>query len=75
MTDVFISYKREDRERARELAEAIAAKGYDVWWDVELLPGAKLSDEIKSVIRPAKAAIVLWAEQRFANCDHAIAGF
>lgn len=63
MTDVFISYKREDRDKAHALAEAIAAEGYEVWWDVELLPGEKFADEIKSIIKSAKAAVVLWSER------------
>lgn len=60
MTDVFISYKREDRLKARAIAEALAKTGLDVWWDIELLPGQKFADEINAVIDRAKAAVVLW---------------
>ena len=62
MAQIFISYKREDRERARKLAKVLIAKGYDVWWDVELLPGADFYDEITKMIKKAKATIVLWSE-------------
>ncbi|MFI4997767.1 MAG: TIR domain-containing protein, partial [Hyphomicrobiales bacterium] len=33
MVDVFISYAREDRSQAAELAELLEEAGYTVWWD------------------------------------------
>lgn len=62
MADVFISYKREERGKAKALAEAIVKRGYSVWWDVELLPGDRFAKEIDAVIGKAKAAIVLWSK-------------
>jgi len=67
MTDIFISYKREDRQKARAIAEALAKTGLDVWWDIELLPGQKFTDEINAVIDQAKAVIVLWTPQSIAS--------
>ncbi len=61
MTDVFISYKREERAKARAVAEALVQRGYSVWWDVELLPGDRFADDISNIIQKAKAAIVLWS--------------
>lgn len=61
MAEIFISYSRNDRPRAQRLAEALVRRGYSVWWDVNLLPGADFSTEIASVIQGAKAAIVLWS--------------
>lgn len=63
MTDVFISYKREEREKARALAEFLALHGYSVWWDAELLAGDEFGREISEVISRAKSAIVLWSEE------------
>ena len=51
MSDVFISYKREERGQPRVIAKAVASRGYDTWWDVELLPGDKFADEIEAVIQ------------------------
>lgn len=62
MADVFISYKREEREKAKALAEAIVRRGYSVWWDVDLLPGDRFAKEIDAVIAKAKAAVVLWSK-------------
>lgn len=63
MSDIFISYKREEREKARAIAEMLVKHGYDVWWDIELLPGDKFSREIDEVIKNASAAIVLWSKK------------
>lgn len=63
MTDIFLSYKREDREQARKLAEALIVEGYSVWWDIELLPGAKFADEINEVLNATKLIIVLWTPE------------
>ena len=62
MSEVFISYKREERDKARSIAEALAKRGFSVWWDIDLLPGDKFADEIAAVIEHAKAAVVLWSE-------------
>jgi hypothetical protein len=37
MTDVFISYAREDRETAAKLAKVLEDQGYSVWWDPVIL--------------------------------------
>ena len=63
MTDVFLSYKREDKASARALAEALARRGLDVWWDVDLLPGERFAEEIEQVIERAKVAVTLWSER------------
>ena len=65
--DVFISYKREERDTAMALAEVLAARGYTVWWDVELLPGDRFADSIMEVIKHARATVVLWSEQSVAS--------
>ena len=60
MNDIFISYRREDRNHAHLLAEYFVEKGYEVWWDVDLLPGDRFADEINEVLGTVKVAIVLW---------------
>lgn len=63
MADVFISYKREERDIAEYLARALTTQGYSVWWDIDLLPGDRFASEIEAVIKRAKAVIVLWSER------------
>jgi hypothetical protein len=61
MTDIFVSYKTEERDKAERLAEALSQTGYDVWWDAALLAGSEFSTEIEEVIKEAKVVIVLWS--------------
>lgn len=63
MADIFISYKKQDREHAQRLASKLAQHGYDVWWDFELLSGDPYRKVIERVIDECKAAIVLWSER------------
>lgn len=62
LIDIFILYKREQKDIAKTLAELLVFKGYTVWWDADLLPGDKFIEEINEVISTAKASIVLWAD-------------
>lgn len=66
MPDLFLSYKREDRSRARRIAEALVARGFHVWWDVELLPGDRFPDEIHRVIMASRGVLVLWSRKSVA---------
>lgn len=63
MTDVFLSYKREDRDAAKSIAEYLVSEGYDVWWDVDLLPGDRFADEIDAVLSSAACVVVLWTPE------------
>ena len=38
MADVFISYAREDEPKARQLADALTVRGWEVWWDRHIPP-------------------------------------
>jgi hypothetical protein len=37
--DIFISYAKEEKERAAVLAEALEDFGWSVWWD-RVIPGS-----------------------------------
>lgn len=63
MADIFISYKREDRARIAPLARALEARGYTVWWDLELVPGQKWAKKIKAELDAAKCVIVVWTSR------------
>jgi hypothetical protein len=62
MVDVFISYSRDNKARVAQIAQAVAAAGYDVWWDAELPPHRSYGDVITEKIGSAKAAIVVWSQ-------------
>jgi hypothetical protein len=61
MSDIFISYASADRERARLLADALANRGYSVWWDRTIPPGRVFDEVIQEAIQSARCMIVLWS--------------
>lgn len=46
MAKLFLSYVREDQERARALAKLIERAGHSVWWDRHIKGGAQFALEI-----------------------------
>lgn len=62
MADLFISYAREDKARADQVAQGLAAQGLDVFWDSEIPPGQTWADYIEEKLSNSAAVIVLWSE-------------
>jgi|CXWL01.1.fsa_nt_gi hypothetical protein len=62
MADVFLSYAREDRARAEQVALGLNALGLEVFWDSEIPPGTTWADYIEQKLAQCKALIVLWSE-------------
>jgi TIR domain len=60
MTDIFLSYASEDRERAGKLATALEGRGWSVWWDRNIIAGATFDEVIEHELETAKSVIVLW---------------
>jgi hypothetical protein len=67
VSDVFISYSRENQEVVRRLADAVKRLGYDVWWDDQLPPHLSYGDVIAQKVGGAKAAIVVWSANAAAS--------
>ena len=63
MSDIFISYKREEQATARKLADALESQGWSVWWDPKLRAGEHFDDMIEKALHEAKCVLVLWSEQ------------
>lgn len=61
MADIFISYARPERDIAKRLADSLIAKGYQVWWDAELVGSDDFRDVIFEELTLAKAVIVVWS--------------
>jgi TIR domain len=62
MAHVFLSYAREDRPRAEQIAHGLEAAGIEVFWDSEIPPGQTWADYIESKLTQCRALIVLWSE-------------
>ena len=67
MSDVFISYAREDRDKAELLARLFERQNWSVWWDKVIPPGKKYSDVIGAELSSARAVIVLWSSASVAS--------
>ncbi len=63
MSDVFISYKAEDRARVRPLVEALEADGLSVWWDAHIGGGDEWRDTIARHLDEARCVIVVWSKR------------
>jgi TolB-like protein len=63
VTDIFLSYNREDQARAKLFAEAFEGQGFKVWWDVGLRTGEAYDEVTETALRTAKAVVVLWSKK------------
>jgi TolB-like protein len=63
MSDVFVSYKAEDRRRVKPLVEALQAEGFSVWWDEQIGGGAAWRSAIETELNAAKCVIVVWSSR------------
>jgi TolB-like protein len=61
LTDIFLSYNREDAATAKRFANAFAAAGLNVWWDTALRSGEAYDEVTEAALRAAKAVVVLWS--------------
>lgn len=67
MSDVFISYARENQPFAQRVAEAVRQEGYGVFWDDDLPPHLSYGEVIEEKIANARAAIVIWSKDAAAS--------
>jgi len=63
MSDVFVSYKAEDRRRVQPLVDALAADGLSVWWDAQIGGGDDWRDTIQQQLDGARCVIVCWSRR------------
>ncbi len=63
MSDVFVSYKAEDRRRVQRLVDALQADGFLVWWDEHIGGGAAWRQTIEGKLNSARCVIVVWSKR------------
>jgi len=61
MTDIFLSYAREDIAKAEAIARALELEGWSVWWDRTIPAGKDFDQVIEEAIDNAKCVVVLWS--------------
>jgi len=62
MADIFVSYKREDREKVQSLVEALQGKGWSVWWDTRIGAGESWDRVIERELEAAGCVVVAWSK-------------
>jgi serine/threonine-protein kinase len=62
-TDVFLSYKAEDRARLAPLVAALEGEGLSVWWDAHIGGGSNWRQDIEEHLDSAKCVIVAWSKR------------
>jgi hypothetical protein len=55
MTDIFVSYATQDRERVRQLVSKLEEQGWLVWWDREIKAGRSFENEIEKAFRAGRS--------------------
>ena len=61
MADVFLSYAREDAERAAAIARHLQDAGWTVFWDRRVVAGSLWEDVIERELRASRCVVVLWS--------------
>ena len=61
MTDIFLSYDRDDSAIAKDLVKALEAKGWTVWIDTRIEPGTYWDEELEAALNEAGCVVVLWS--------------
>ena len=77
MAGVFLSYDRDDTDKARPIALALEKAGHSVWWDLHVRGGAQFGKVIEEALKAADAVVVLWSAQSIESAwvrDEAAAG-
>jgi len=67
MSEVFVSYKRENLAAVGRLVEALRAEGIGVWWDQDIPPNAAWEATIEAALAAAKLVIVAWSPAAVAS--------
>jgi TIR domain/Protein of unknown function (DUF1566) len=62
VSDIFISYASEDRERVRPLAHALEAEGWLIFWDQTIPPGETWVKYIGKALDEARCVVVIWSQ-------------
>jgi len=63
VTDLFLSYKAEDRERVAPLVRALEEDGLTVWWDAHIGAGDSWRETILRHLESARCVIVVWSRR------------
>ena len=63
MSDIFLSYSHQDRERVRPVVAQLEAQRWSVWWDRKLLPGQRWEAQLREELKNCRAVVVIWTKE------------
>jgi len=61
MSDIFISYAREDESRVNDLARELERLGWSVWYDRNIGTSAEFDEKIEQELDSALCVVVVWS--------------
>ena len=61
MSDIFLSYAREDLAKAEKLARRLTQQGWSVFWDLTIPPGKTWRQMLDDELRLARCIVVAWS--------------
>jgi TolB-like protein/Tfp pilus assembly protein PilF len=59
---VFLSYDRDDEQKAQTLVGALEASGFSIWWDGLIGGGSAYADRIQEALTESDVIVVLWSK-------------
>jgi hypothetical protein len=62
-SDIFLSYSRADHQLAERFVEAAAARGINVWFDLQIEGGENWREKIVEALGSAEALVILFSER------------
>ena len=67
MADIFLSYKRSDRERISPIIALLESRDWSVWWDTRIDAGEKWDEVIEREISAASCVVAVWSFESVAS--------
>jgi formylglycine-generating enzyme required for sulfatase activity len=62
MSDIFLSYAREDRQRVRPFVDALIQEGWSVFWDIDIPPGSLWRKYLLENLEATRCFVVVWSK-------------
>lgn len=63
MSEIFVSYNREDLKTAQSIVDGLTAEGFNVWMDQNLQAGENYDEITEDRLHKARAVVVLWSSK------------